>query len=108
MLEEPEVEARGEHDVQLVHDEPCGRDEDRTAHGEGCWEPGAHTRVFGRDGPLLKPAPGGQCSMVTSVPIGVYGQTFLADASGSSTQPRLWGVPKEARLKACSASPPLK
>ena len=49
-----------------------------------------------------------QFSMVTRVPIGVYGQTLAAEASGSSTQPRLCGVPKEARLKAWIASPPLK
>src|SRR5512132_64045 len=49
-----------------------------------------------------------QFSMVTSVPIGVYGQTFAAEASGSSTQPRLCGAPNEARLKAWMASPPLK
>ena len=34
-----------------------------------------------------------QFSIVTSVPIGVYGQTFAAAASGNSTQPRLCGVP---------------
>jgi hypothetical protein len=45
---------------------------------------------------------------VTSVPIGVYGQTLAAEARGSSTQPRLCGVPNEARLKAWIASPPLK
>ena len=50
----------------------------------------------------------GQFSIVTSVPIGVYGQTLAAWASGSSTQPRLCGVPKEARVKACRASPPWK
>ena len=34
-----------------------------------------------------------QLSIVTSVPIGVYGQTLAAAAGGSSTQPRLCGVP---------------
>ena len=50
----------------------------------------------------------GQRSTVTRVPIGVYGQTFAAAASGSSTQPRLCGVPKDARLNAWIPSPPLK
>jgi DNA-binding PadR family transcriptional regulator len=49
-----------------------------------------------------------QFSIVTSVPIGVYGHTLAAASSGSSTQPRLCGVPNVARGKACSASPPLK
>ena len=49
-----------------------------------------------------------QRSTVTSVPIGVYGQTFAAADSGSSTQPRLCGVPKDARLNAWIASPWLK
>lgn|SRR5579864_6949435 len=49
-----------------------------------------------------------QSSIVTSVPIGVYGQTLAAVASGNSTQPRLCGVPKDARLKAWRASPPWK
>jgi hypothetical protein len=45
---------------------------------------------------------------VTSVPIGVYGQIRAAAASGSSTQPRLCGVPNEARGNSWSASPPWK
>ena len=49
-----------------------------------------------------------QFSIVTSVPIGMYGYTFAAAAAGSSTQPTLWGVPNVARLNACTASPPLK
>jgi ROK family len=49
-----------------------------------------------------------QRSTVTSVPIGVYGHTFAAASRGSSTQPRLCGVPKEARLNAWIPSPPLK
>lgn len=48
------------------------------------------------------------CSIVTSVPIGVYFQISAEAASGSSTQPRLWGVPNDDRSKLCSASPPLK
>jgi fructokinase len=51
---------------------------------------------------------GSQCSTVTSVPIGVYGHTLAAASSGSSTQPRLCGVPNDARLKAWIPSPPLK
>jgi predicted NBD/HSP70 family sugar kinase len=51
---------------------------------------------------------GAQRSTVTSVPIGVYGHTFAAASRGSSTQPRLCGVPKEARLNAWIPSPPLK
>ncbi len=46
-----------------------------------------------------------QFSIVTSVPIGVYGQTLAAALSGSSTQPRLCGVPNELRVKAWIASP---
>lgn len=49
-----------------------------------------------------------QVSIVTSVPIGVYGQISADAARGSSTHPRLCGVPNEARSKLCSASPPLK
>jgi hypothetical protein len=49
-----------------------------------------------------------QDSIVTSVPTGVKGQTSAAAASGSSTQPRLCGVPNDARGNACSASPPWK
>ncbi|HEX3874306.1 MAG TPA: hypothetical protein VHW26_09180 [Solirubrobacteraceae bacterium] len=45
---------------------------------------------------------------MTIVPIGVYGQTLAAAASGSSTHPRLCGVPNDARLNVCRASPPLK
>ena len=47
-------------------------------------------------------------STVTSVPIGVYGHTFAAAASGSSTHPRLCGVPNEERLNAWIPSPALK
>ena len=49
-----------------------------------------------------------QFSTVTRVPIGVYGHTLAAAASGSSTQPRLCGVPKLERVKAWMASPWLK
>jgi hypothetical protein len=49
-----------------------------------------------------------ESSLVTRVPIGVYGHTFAAEARGSSTQPRLCGVPNELRLNACSASPSWK
>ena len=40
-----------------------------------------------------------QVSIETSVPIGVYGQISAEVASGSSTQPRLCGVPNDARSK---------
>ena len=36
------------------------------------------------------------------------GQTFAAASSGSSTHPRLCGVPNDARVKAWMPSPPLK
>ena len=66
------------------------------------------TSGFQRTGVPRQRSASVQVSIVTSVPIGVYGQISAEAASGSSTQPRLCGVPNDARSKLCSASPPLK
>ncbi len=60
------------------------------------------TQAVGRAGDedrLLSERRGVQVSIETSVPIGVYGQISAEVASGSSTQPRLCGVPNDARSK---------
>ena len=63
----------------------------------GPWTMRCHSSVVKSALPVMCVSSRRQFSIVTSVPIGVYGQTFAAAASGSSTQPRLCGVPNELR-----------